>query len=203
MSVSTSWPISRTHKRYGWRRRTDSNLRMFGSHWNGRWKETKGCIPFHSIGTRFARSSRKTCRAWRRLQKKIHTHTRFFFDQNFPRDKCKSLYATWIRRSCEDYADQVLTAHADGQAVGYITCKRLKDDEGQIGLFGVERQARGRGIGRSLVYAALDWFASKSIQTVRVVTQGRNISAQRLYQSCGFLTHSIQLWYHRWVGKAG
>jgi hypothetical protein len=33
---------------------------------------------------------------------------------------------------------------------------------------------------------------------VRVVTQGRNVRAQRLYQAHGLLTRSIGLWFHRW-----
>ena len=27
---------------------------------------------------------------------------------------------------------------------------------------------------------------------------GRNLAAQRLYQRSGFVTASLQLWYHRW-----
>lgn len=137
------------------------------------------------------------------IAKISHTDTRFHFDQNFPRDKNDSLYATWIRRSCEGFADQVLVAEAGGQAVGYISCKLMNENEGQIGLLGVGEQARGQGVGKSLVYAALDWFAARNIQSVQVVTQGRNISAQRLYQNCGFMTHSVQLWYHKWASNPG
>jgi hypothetical protein len=31
-----------------------------------------------------------------------------------------------------------------------------------------------------------------------VVTQGNNLAAQRLYQTCGFLSRDLQLWYHKW-----
>lgn len=132
------------------------------------------------------------------IAKTSHTDSRFYFDKNFPRDKCDTLYEIWIRRSCEGFADQVLVAELGGVVVGYITCKIVNDITGNIGLVGVGEQARGQGIGKSLVRAALDWFASKNLQSVQLATQGRNISAQRLYQSCGFLTHSVQLWYHRW-----
>lgn len=50
---------------------------------------------------------------------------------------------------------------------------------------------------------ALEWFAARDIQSVQVVTQGRTISAQRLYQNCGFMTHSVQLWYHKWASNSG
>jgi ribosomal protein S18 acetylase RimI-like enzyme len=36
---------------------------------------------------------------------------------------------------------------------------------------------------------------------VSVVTQGRNVAAQRLYQRAGFVTASTQLWYHRWLDR--
>jgi RimJ/RimL family protein N-acetyltransferase len=44
----------------------------------------------------------------------------------------------------------------------------------------------------------MSWFAGQDIKTVHVVTQGRNTRAQRLYQRCGFVTRSMELWYHRW-----
>ena len=39
------------------------------------------------------------------------------------------------------------------------------------------------------------------ITYIDVVTQGRNYSAQRLYQRCGFITQSTELWYHKWLKK--
>jgi len=52
--------------------------------------------------------------------------------------------------------------------------------------------------GKSLLLVALDWFASQGAKEVRVVTQGKNIAAQRLYQRCGFVIRDLQLWYHKW-----
>jgi ribosomal protein S18 acetylase RimI-like enzyme len=49
-----------------------------------------------------------------------------------------------------------------------------------------------------LTEAALAWFCAQGLQRAQVVTQGRNIAAQRLYQKCGFRTGEIALWYHRW-----
>jgi ribosomal protein S18 acetylase RimI-like enzyme len=51
------------------------------------------------------------------------------------------------------------------------------------------------------VLDALDWFAQQQVDTVTVVTQGRNIAAQALYQRRGFITQSQQLWYHKWFRR--
>jgi dTDP-4-amino-4,6-dideoxy-D-galactose acyltransferase len=125
--------------------------------------------------------------------------TRFYFDDNFPRQLCASLYETWIQVSCEGYADVVLAAELDGKVAGYISCHLDEASRsGNIGLIGVANQAQGRGLGQTLVLSALEWFLAQGMQKVLVVTQGRNLAAQRLYQRCGFLTQSVQLWYHKW-----
>jgi dTDP-4-amino-4,6-dideoxy-D-galactose acyltransferase len=134
------------------------------------------------------------------IARTAHQDSRFYYDHHFPSSRCSDLYATWIRRSCEDFADQVLIAEIHGDAVGYITCSRLSEEmyKGAIGLLGVDSAARGNGVGPALVNCAVEWFVGEGIQEVQVVTQGRNIPAQRMYQRCGFLTHSVQHWYHRW-----
>lgn len=134
------------------------------------------------------------------IARTAHSDTRFYYDHHFPRDRCSDLYATWIRRSCEDFADQVLVAEYDGRVSGYITCSCSPDDKtlGYIGLVGVDARARGIGLGPALVKNSLHWFAERGVAEVRVVTQGRNTTAQRLYQRCGFLAHAIGLWYHKW-----
>jgi dTDP-4-amino-4,6-dideoxy-D-galactose acyltransferase len=128
--------------------------------------------------------------------------SRFYFDSHFPRSACDQLYETWIKNSCEGYADLVWVAEQDRQPVGFITCHLPEEAEnpaaGQIGLVGVAEAARGGGLGQWLVNQALGWFHSQGVTQVQVVTQGRNLAAQRLYQRCGFVPHNLQLWYHKW-----
>ncbi len=133
------------------------------------------------------------------LAKDSYQDSRFYFDPCFPRERCSALYQTWIRRSCEGYADFVWVAELGGKPVGYITCQLSEDRKaGQIGLVGVGEEGRGHGIGTLLVQTALNWFVSVGGETALVVTQGRNIAAQRLYQHCGFVTREVAIWYHKW-----
>lgn len=145
-------------------------------------------------------SSREDVPVLRLIARASYSYSRFYFDPCFPTARCDALYEAWIERSCEGYADVVLVAETRGRLVGYVTC-HLQDSEpcGRIGLIGVDPDARGRGVGQMLVDYAVDWFAEHGVGSVDVVTQGRNISAQRLYQRCGFLPHSVQLWYHKWT----
>ncbi len=137
--------------------------------------------------------------ALRAIARGIYADSRFFHDRNFPRDLCKELYAIWIEKSCHGYADKVIVASKDGEPMGYITCHLATETApAKIGLFGIAENAQGQGIGSQLLGQSLHWFWEQQISYVTVVTQGRNIAAQRLYQKQGFLTNSVLLWYHRW-----
>lgn len=136
----------------------------------------------------------------RTIARTNHHDTRFYADPRFPREGCDELYDTWIRRSCEGWADVVLVAEAEGAAAGYVTVHR-RDGHGSIGLIGVDPAARGRGLGEALVRGGLDWCVRHRLPECRVVTQGRNVAAQRLFQRCGFRTRSLDLWFHRWFGR--
>lgn len=131
---------------------------------------------------------------------KAHTNTRFFSDVLFPRERAEALYSTWIALECQGRAQKVLVSvSAADRPLGYITCRSdSKRREGQIGLLGVTNEVRRQGIGNSLVLAALHWLSRQGVQTVSVVTQGRNPSALRLYERCGFLVRDLQFWYHKW-----
>ena len=128
-----------------------------------------------------------------------HKDSRFYQDPHFDRQRCADFYETWIRRSCDGWASGVLVAEINRQAVGYLTCHLLVDHGGSIGLFAVDEASRGKGVGRQLVEASLTYFRDRSAPSIEVVTQGRNIRSQRLYQRCGFLPKSMQFWYHRWT----
>jgi dTDP-4-amino-4,6-dideoxy-D-galactose acyltransferase len=127
-----------------------------------------------------------------------HRDSRFYFDPGFEHSRCDDLYATWIERSCEGYADAVFVAEMDGIVSGYITCRVSNSGEGSIQLLAVHSGARRLGLGRRLVGKSLEYFHERGMTAASVVTQGRNIASQKLYQRCGFRTNNMQFWFHRW-----
>ena len=135
------------------------------------------------------------------IARTAYLDSRYYFDQNFPEERCEVFYVEWIEKSCYGYADQVLVAELDGQAAGFITCRVKSPFLGAIELVGVDVKCRGKSVGMVVVNAALRWFADRGIEQVIVVTQGRNYGAQRLYQHCQFLAKSTQLWYHKWFSQ--
>ena len=136
--------------------------------------------------------------ALRGLAGRAHRDSRFFFDPHFSPARSQQLFETWIENSCNDHREQVFVVEVEGQPAGYVACQIVNAQTGQIGLLGVDAVAQGRGVGTRLITSALRWFAARGATRVIVVTQGRNVRAQRLYQKGGFVTAALQLWYHRW-----
>ena len=141
--------------------------------------------------------------ALREIARTSHRDSRFYQDPHFASSECDALYETWIEKSCAGYADVVLVAVADNRAGGYVSCHLSGTGAARIGLFAVAAGARGRGVGLALVDGALRWFRERNAARVSVVTQGRNVAAQRLYQRAGFVTASVALWHHRWFDRHG
>jgi dTDP-4-amino-4,6-dideoxy-D-galactose acyltransferase len=134
----------------------------------------------------------------RAIARASHRDSRFYYDAQFARPQCDALYEAWIERSFGGWADAVLVAEWDGAPAGYISCHLAPPGVGSIGLFAVAQEYQRRGLGRQLVGAALEYFRQNGMHQATVVTQGRNVPSQRVYQRCGFLTQSVQLWYHCW-----
>jgi dTDP-4-amino-4,6-dideoxy-D-galactose acyltransferase len=134
----------------------------------------------------------------RAIARVSHRESRFYYDAHFARRQCDALYEAWIERSLEGWADAVLVAEWDGAPAGYVSCHLTAAGVGSIGLFAVAQEYRRRGLGRQLVAAALGYFCQNGMKHATVVTQGRNAASQRVYQRCGFVTQSTQLWYHGW-----
>ena len=133
----------------------------------------------------------------RRIARTSHTDTRFYADPRFPRERCDDLYETWIRRSCEGWADVVLVAERDGGPVGYMTVHR-RDGFGNLGLLGVDEAWRRHGVGETLARGALAWCADNGLARSMLFTQARNVGSQRLFQRLGFRTSAVDLWFHKW-----
>jgi dTDP-4-amino-4,6-dideoxy-D-galactose acyltransferase len=136
------------------------------------------------------------------IAKDSYIHSRYFFDKHFPIETYKIFYSDWIGKSISgQFDDIVFAAEINGEAVGYISCRIQNNCIGSIGLVGVSKEHAGKKIGTYLLDTAVKWFHSKGVVKINVVTQGRNIPAQRLYQSCGFKTTSTELWYHKWFNN--
>jgi ribosomal protein S18 acetylase RimI-like enzyme len=139
--------------------------------------------------------------ALRAVARTSHRDTRFHADPGFPADRCDELYATWIEKSCSGYADHVIVAERDGSPVGYLSL-HVDGANARVGLVGVDAAWRRHGIGRELLTGAIAWLSSRGVERLSVVTPGRNVAAQALYQSMGFRTSDVQLWYHCWFESA-
>jgi dTDP-4-amino-4,6-dideoxy-D-galactose acyltransferase len=130
-----------------------------------------------------------------------YVDSRFYYDGGIPRDTCDRLYHFWTAQSCGGNAGHQAWVARDeaGTPTGYVICHAdTNPGWGKIGLIGVDRAARGKGVGARLVQAALGWAKNQGLASMTVVTQGRNIAAQRLYQRCGFMLRAQQLYYHKW-----
>jgi dTDP-4-amino-4,6-dideoxy-D-galactose acyltransferase len=131
------------------------------------------------------------------LAAEVMIATRFALDDHFPQDRVPLLYAQWVRRGFSSgAARRVLLAEP---ASGFLVCGL--DTEvllGSIELVGVAGRLARRGIGRVLIDRAHAVMLESGCERAKVVTQGRNVAAQRLYQGLGYKTVSVAWWLHRW-----
>ena len=113
------------------------------------------------------------------------------------------LYREWIKKSLDRIlADRVLVwREKDGQPRGMATVS-VTGKRASIGLFAVDEQSRGRGIGRLLAQAAQSYAIERGAAHCDVVTQQENLAACRLYEACGFYLRSVQLVHHFWLADA-
>lgn len=153
-----------------------------------------------SAGPHVRTASAADIPALRKLAAAAHHDTRFFKDDRFDVGRAEELYEAWITRDLQ--RDAVLVCDSPSQpgtACGYVTCE-LDDRslEGQIGLIAVASQHENAGLGAALVGAALGKFTAAGMTSSRVVTQGTNIRALRMYERCGFRTTRARVWFHRW-----
>jgi RimJ/RimL family protein N-acetyltransferase len=136
------------------------------------------------------------------LAQDSYTKTRFYFDHCFPRPAVRRMYQVWIRQSVLGQADLVLVLEVDGRAAGFLTGHLVGNRHVRGGLGGLDAEHRGRGLGLYLFDGFNRWFARQGVETVSHDTQARNVAAQRLFQKMGFLTQTVQVWYHKWFDSS-
>lgn len=134
--------------------------------------------------------------ALERIARERFTATRFYADPNFSRRRSGALYAAWLTRGMQTAQRRTLVS---GDAEGFIICELDRGAAiGTIELIGVAEKAAGRGVGTALMAGASAEFARAGLRRAQVVTQGRNLAAQRLYAAQGYRPVGVALWLHRW-----
>ncbi len=109
-------------------------------------------------------------------------------------------YASFIGTQLEDPDKAVLVAEDDGDVVGYAYAAvegydymALRGPAGVLHDIIVDPEHRGRGVGRLLLYAALEFLKSRGVPRVVLSTAARNEGAQRLFASVGFRRTMIEM----------
>ena len=138
--------------------------------------------------------------ALRKMSRNLYLDSRYYYDRNIDKDRIAEFYMDWVEKAVKkEYDDECYVYLINQVPKAYCSVKYNSDDLAQIGLVGVSNSHTGKGLGGQLMHNVSNSLIEKGCKRIQVVTQGRNYPAQRLYQKNGFLTHSTELWYHKWV----
>jgi mycothiol synthase len=114
---------------------------------------------------------------------------------------------TLVAREKEEWFDPegFLVLEADGRMAGFCWTKihaRTDPPMGEIYVIGVDPDFRGRGWGRSLTRAGLDWLAAHGLSVGMLYVDAENRAAVFLYRSLGFVEDHVDRSYVRSVAAA-
>jgi ribosomal protein S18 acetylase RimI-like enzyme len=104
-------------------------------------------------------------------------------------------YDPFFRDHCGP--DNHLVAELDGRLVGYVrlgfpTPLAANAHVRQIRGLVVAEEARGKGVGRALVRAAVDEARGLGARRITLRVLGHNTQARKLYESEGFVVEGVQ-----------
>jgi RimJ/RimL family protein N-acetyltransferase len=91
--------------------------------------------------------------------------------------------AQW-RRRLRDHAQ--FAALLGDRPVGLIAAQRENPDSVYLYSLWLDPAARGRGLARPLVAAAVAWARDQRVQTITLRVAADNVAARTVYQSLGF-----------------
>ena len=117
-----------------------------------------------------------------------------------PGTDAASGYARFLGSQLREPDAVVLVAEVDGLVAGYcyagiepLSWKELRDEAGFIHDIALDPAARGRGAGKALMQAALDWFRRRNVARVMLWTSPSNTLARQLFEQAGFRPTMIEL----------
>jgi mycothiol synthase len=115
--------------------------------------------------------------------------------------------ATLVEREREPWFDPegLLLLESGGRLAGSCWTKIHRDTDppmGEIYVIGVDPDFRGRGLGRALTAAGLEWLAAKGLARGMLYVDADNQVAVSMYRSMGFARDHVDRAYTRTVEPA-
>ena len=81
---------------------------------------------------------------------------------------------------------QIFLADRDGQTVGCVALASMGEGGYEVAKMAVAEERRGRGVGRQLLQASLEWATGQAARRLYLETNARLTPAVHLYESFGF-----------------
>ncbi len=78
-----------------------------------------------------------------------------------------------------------------------------RKEKGYIRMMGVDPMRQGRGLGRAVLVAGIDYLRKRGMKQIELLVDSRNSSAKHLYQSAGFKRKGTILWYQKRLDSNG
>lgn len=127
----------------------------------------------------------------------------FHNDPRLDRDKCNDLYAELARNSCldENLADIMLVAEMEGKIVGFHSHKIIQPNELRGVLSGVSHQAQGKGIGKALILATINWGKSQGLEWIEESPHVNNYVMHKIMVEFGFRLCASFYTFHKWFDE--
>ena len=135
----------------------------------------------------------------RELAARSYETTRFYFDGNFPRERCDLLYELWLERGVRDPERAIVVPEIEGEAAGYQMLRLPKPGgEAVLELIAIDPKLRGTGLGAAFLRSILSWVQARGATSTTTFLQARNTAAVRAHARAGFACARSETWYHRW-----
>lgn len=128
----------------------------------------------------------------------IYKGSRYYSDGFFCEKKVTDFFNLWIEKAVTGkFDDECFSLFERGTPIALCTMKSGIKNLSSIGLFGVGAKHQGNGVSKELLFQISNAMRERGRSHISVVTQGKNIAAQRAYQAAGFKTKNVELWFRK------
>lgn len=137
------------------------------------------------------------------ISKQLANVSRFYNDNNIPKNKVEELYIQWIDNSVSgEFADNIFVYRENNSIIGFCSIQKnpiLK--EIKISLIAIKDGYRNKSIGSNLLKYCFCYYGNKGYKNCIVSTQMENLYAIRFYKKNGFTKLKSETVYHKWYER--